>query len=613
MLLQRFASPGLCRVLVAGTLLLLLAFSAGCAALGTGSTEPIYTQTTDVEKYKVTLQVSPLLRGERTIDVRVHDQAGGTVALSDVNLRLSMPYICTDRTDIVLAPASEGRYAASGKFFWMSGAASADVLFQGPDKTLRVASFVVPVDTPDAVAPFVTDLAADAALVAEGQKLYAANCASCHGASGRGDGPQGKALDASDFTQHMAPDKHTDAQVYLAIRNGRRGTAMPAWGDKLSDAQLWQLVGYLRTFAAPSSVATNSYPVPQGAASVYPAPQVGPNPGISVPVLPQANTPATVGVGQVPDASEPLPPVVFTRNGDLWRSDEAGAAQLLVKAAMYPGIQSAASSADGRLIAYTHLEPIDNGQGVTTALNLTALDGTQPRLLWRPKEGFISTLAWTPDGKAIYAGVGEWQRKPGTNEVSRVQHIVRVDVASGTVRSIVPGGITVALSPQGDQLAFTRRVNSYQTQLELATPDGSDARVVVPVNGFEEVYAPRFAPDGQSLIFVAVGGPPTDAAGYPVAAAPTRPLDALMAFFAPVPAEAHGEPYDLWTAQADGSGLRRLTALAADDLRADISPDAREIILSSADGIYRMNQDGSSLRRIDPAGTHGGTLDWIEP
>ena len=34
------------------------------------------------------------------------------------------------------------------------------------------------------------------------------------------------------------------AQTYTVIRNGVRGTAMPAWSS-LSDRQTWQLVAYL--------------------------------------------------------------------------------------------------------------------------------------------------------------------------------------------------------------------------------------------------------------------------------------------------------------------------------------------------------------------------------
>src|SRR2546425_283170 len=45
-----------------------------------------------------------------------------------------------------------------------------------------------------AVASYVATLRADDAMVREGEGLYAAQCASCHGATGGGDGPLAKSL-----------------------------------------------------------------------------------------------------------------------------------------------------------------------------------------------------------------------------------------------------------------------------------------------------------------------------------------------------------------------------------------------------------------------------------
>ena len=84
----------------------------------------------------------------------------------------------------------------------------------------------------------------------------------------------------------------------------------------------------------------------------------------------------------------------------------------------------------------------------------------------------------------------------------------------------------------------------------------------------------------------------------------------LLDLLAPATAEAPGEAYDLWTINTDGTGLRRLTWLLADEPIAAFSPDGGEIIISCGTGSYRMNADGSHLRRIDPLGNHGGGIDW---
>ncbi len=75
---------------------------------------------------------------------------------------------------------------------------------------------------------------------ADGEALYAANCASCHGASGEGVGSVFPALAGND---HLADAAYT----IDVIVNGKPGTAMPAFGSRFSDEELAALVSYVRT------------------------------------------------------------------------------------------------------------------------------------------------------------------------------------------------------------------------------------------------------------------------------------------------------------------------------------------------------------------------------
>ncbi len=94
---------------------------------------------------------------------------------------------------------------------------------------------------------------ASADSLARGQQVYAQNCVSCHGISGRGDGPAGIMLRPrpADFREHMAAG-HTDAQLNDWIVNGVDGTSMPAFGQQLSQEDIWHVVNYIRGFAQPS-------------------------------------------------------------------------------------------------------------------------------------------------------------------------------------------------------------------------------------------------------------------------------------------------------------------------------------------------------------------------
>jgi len=76
-------------------------------------------------------------------------------------------------------------------------------------------------------------------LIARGEKVYAANCAACHQASGKGAGPI-KPLDGSAIVQ----DADHLKQVGILL-NGAANGAMPAW-TKLSDTEIAAVITYTK-------------------------------------------------------------------------------------------------------------------------------------------------------------------------------------------------------------------------------------------------------------------------------------------------------------------------------------------------------------------------------
>ncbi|MDH3788723.1 MAG: cytochrome c oxidase subunit II [Xanthomonadales bacterium] len=77
-------------------------------------------------------------------------------------------------------------------------------------------------------------------LMATGENVYAAQCATCHQADGQGLAPAFPALAGSAVTQGPVEDH---IQVVL---NGREGTAMQAWGNMLSDSDIAAALTYTR-------------------------------------------------------------------------------------------------------------------------------------------------------------------------------------------------------------------------------------------------------------------------------------------------------------------------------------------------------------------------------
>jgi len=94
--------------------------------------------------------------------------------------------------------------------------------------------------------------------VAEGARLYAASCASCHGARGMGDGPAGATLNpkppaigSSKVMQDVAP-----AMMFRKTSVGVAGTAMAGFAPTLTAEQRWNIVMYLSSLhSAPEQVA----------------------------------------------------------------------------------------------------------------------------------------------------------------------------------------------------------------------------------------------------------------------------------------------------------------------------------------------------------------------
>jgi mono/diheme cytochrome c family protein len=81
-----------------------------------------------------------------------------------------------------------------------------------------------------------------------GRALFLRLCVDCHGGAGRGDAMGAGAPRPPDFAAPDWQSTRSDIQLMISIREGK-GSVMPAFGAKLGDTQVRDLVAHVRSFS----------------------------------------------------------------------------------------------------------------------------------------------------------------------------------------------------------------------------------------------------------------------------------------------------------------------------------------------------------------------------
>lgn len=87
--------------------------------------------------------------------------------------------------------------------------------------------------------------------VAHAMTLFAENCVPCHGPQAKGDGILAKTLPKPpvDLLTEPHAGMHTPGDFFHWLTNGVPGTGMPAWGEKFSEEERWDLVNLVHAIS----------------------------------------------------------------------------------------------------------------------------------------------------------------------------------------------------------------------------------------------------------------------------------------------------------------------------------------------------------------------------
>ena len=92
-------------------------------------------------------------------------------------------------------------------------------------------------------------IAADDKSIASGKNVYAAQCLSCHGKTGKGDGPAAKDLNPKPHDLGDAKvGAQSDGALFWKLTEGRK--PMPSFEKLITEDERWHVINYIRTFAA---------------------------------------------------------------------------------------------------------------------------------------------------------------------------------------------------------------------------------------------------------------------------------------------------------------------------------------------------------------------------
>lgn len=229
-------------------------------------------------------------------------------------------------------------------------------------------------------------------------------------------------------------------------------------------------------------------------------------------------------------------------------------------------------------------------------LYVARVDGEAPQRLAKHAlvAEFLRTPAWLSNSELLYTYRG--RTADGVADL----HIDRLDLSSGRTSRFIENGVDAAVSNDGTEIVYVAVDPLTQEEsLAVASAVIGDRQILVTAENNLALFSSAvFSPDGSTIAFAAVDLSAPLPGGRP--AIPT----ASGAY------AAHPFAQDVWTINADGSGLRRLAEIAENMPSLTWSGDGKALYALGPGSLWRIDPTTGRAEQIAP-GIPLGQIVWL--
>ncbi len=279
--------------------------------------------------------------------------------------------------------------------------------------------------------------------------------------------------------------------------------------------------------------------------------------------------------------------------------------ELLGSSERISGLRDPALSPDGKRIAYVYMPlraaTADRKPDIHGDIWIAARDGSDARMVYqheRPNQ-IVGAPAWIDDDHlAVIVRDADDLARIETYRFS----LDRITISAATRVPIIPGALSVGLSPKRDEMVYSTFVAGGE-QIYRSNVDGSDVRLLMDSSArLFLIRSPRFSPDGKTVVFTA--------ADVPQATRPQRSVS-IRGTTAPVPAPARhgGIVSNVWTIDAEGGSPRLLAQIDEDDPSLTFSANGKHLYVMGVTALYDVEVASGVVTRLGD-GAIASELAW---